>query len=120
MLLPSEVLWLILVMCCVQGSQYITVMTNTFTDLSGGFIKLGSVFTNVRRLVSYLAVCVSVFKQLEFWFECGDVIVDVNVSAVQAAGSTNPADWDSYSIVQDNTATNMAFEFSGAAAFHGG
>ena len=58
MLLPSEVLWLILVMCCVQGSQYITVMTNTFTDLSGGFIKLGSVFTNVRRLVSYLAVCV--------------------------------------------------------------
>ena len=42
------------------------------------------------------------------------------LSAVQAAGSTNPADWDSYSIVQDNTATNMAFEFSGAAAFHGG
>ena len=65
-----------------RGSQACAVRACTFADLSGGFLKLGS------------------------------------VDAQFASGA--PARWDAHSVVADNTASDMAIEFEGAAGLFGG
>jgi hypothetical protein len=66
-----------------KGSQNCVVSACNFTDLSGGFLKLGSVDTRY-------------------------------------ASSTDPADWDSGSVVTDCTADNQAEEYMGAAGLFAG
>ena len=67
----------------MEGSRNVSVSRCVFSDLSGGFLKLGSVSDT-------------------------------------PGGSGDRSLWDAGAVIVDNSATNQALEYQGAAAFFGG